>query len=345
MYEIVEKENLADNVKLFEIYAPLVAKKAKPGNFIVLRVDECGERIPLTITDFDAKKGTVTIVVQEVGKTTKKLGLLTEGDALLDFGSGSDFIDGDGIDEGNRIYLASGDTVTIYMTWNDWTASNQDYDLYLYDSFGGIVAYSDNYQGGTQQPTEKIEYSITLSGNYEIVIVNYDASATPDIEFFAYADSGASLSQQYHHPESTIITPANSGTDTTTEHDSYMQTTPLDIGLLLEMIYQCSHGGGALMAAYPGAFTVEECNQMIEWMSMNHVDSFTETGVPAGTRVAHKHGFTGDTHADAALVFSPGGDFVLVVFLYRPQWLEWEESAPLIANIATATYNYFNPTQ
>jgi hypothetical protein len=61
--------------------------------------------------------------------------------------------------------------------------------------------------------------------------------------------------------------------------------------------------------------------------------------------VAHKHGFTGDTHADAALVFSPGGDFVLVVFLYRPEWLEWEESAPLIADIATLTYNYFNPAQ
>ena len=133
-----------------------------------------------------------------------------DGDALLDFGSGSDFVDGDGIDEGNRIYLASGDTVNIYMTWDDWTASNQDYDLYLYDSFGAIVASSTNYQNGTQQPIEKIEYSVTAPGNYEIVIENYDASATPDIEFFAYADSSASLSQHYHPPESTIITPANS---------------------------------------------------------------------------------------------------------------------------------------
>jgi hypothetical protein len=143
----------------------------------------------------------------------------------------------------------------------------------------------------------------------------------------------------------TIVTPANSRTDITTEPDPYMQTTPLDIGLLLEMIYQCSHGGGALMVAYPGDLTADECNQMVEWMSRNRTDSLIEAGVPAGTRVAHKHGFTGDTHADAALVYSPGGDFVLVVFLYQPQWLEWEESAPLIADIATATYNYFNPTQ
>jgi beta-lactamase class A len=143
----------------------------------------------------------------------------------------------------------------------------------------------------------------------------------------------------------TVVTPANSRTDITTKPDPYMQTTPLDIGLLLEMIYQGSHGGGALMVAYPDAFTADECEQMIEWLNTNHIDSLTEAGVPVDTKVAHKHGFTGETHADAAIVFSPGGDFVLVTFLYRPEWLEWEESAPLIANIATATYNYFNPVQ
>jgi len=59
--------------------------------------------------------------------------------------------------------------------------------------------------------------------------------------------------------------------------------------------------------------------------------------------VVHKHGLAGDTYADVALVFSAGGDFVLTVFLHRPQWLAWEEGAPLIADIAKATYNYFNP--
>ena len=143
----------------------------------------------------------------------------------------------------------------------------------------------------------------------------------------------------------TIVTPANSRTDVTTEPDPYMQTTPLDVGLLLEMIYQCSYGGGALTVAYPGVFTTDECGRMIEWLATNRIDSLIEAGVPAGTVVAHKHGFTGDTHADAALVFSPGGDFVLVIYLYRPQWLEWEESSFLIADVATATYNYFNSTQ
>jgi beta-lactamase class A len=141
----------------------------------------------------------------------------------------------------------------------------------------------------------------------------------------------------------TIVTPANSRTNISTEPDPHMQTTPLDAGLLLEMIYQCSHGGGALMAAYPGAFAAADCSQMIEWMGMNRIDSLIEAGVPVGTKVVHRHGWISDTHADAALVFSPGGDFVLVVFLYRPQWLEWEESVSLMPDIATATYNYFNP--
>ncbi|MBE7030704.1 MAG: sulfide/dihydroorotate dehydrogenase-like FAD/NAD-binding protein [Ruminococcaceae bacterium] len=85
MFEIVRKRELNDAVKLMEIDAPLIAKKAQPGQFIILRIDEKGERIPLTIADFNPEKGTVTIIFQEVGATTKRLGQLNEGDALLDF--------------------------------------------------------------------------------------------------------------------------------------------------------------------------------------------------------------------------------------------------------------------
>lgn len=85
MYKILTKKILNSQVKLLEIDAPLIAKKAQPGQFIILRINEEGERIPLTIADFDASKGTVTIIFQEVGKTTRLLGTLNEGDALLDF--------------------------------------------------------------------------------------------------------------------------------------------------------------------------------------------------------------------------------------------------------------------
>ena len=85
MYRIVRKEALRPTVTLYEIEAPLIAKKAQPGQFIILRVDENGERIPITINNYDPEKGTVTIIVQTVGATTEKLSHLNEGDCLQDF--------------------------------------------------------------------------------------------------------------------------------------------------------------------------------------------------------------------------------------------------------------------
>lgn len=85
MYRILRKKELNPTVTLMDIEAPLVAKKAEPGQFIILRVDEAGERIPLTVADFDREKGTVTIIFQIVGATTKKLNALNGGDSLHDF--------------------------------------------------------------------------------------------------------------------------------------------------------------------------------------------------------------------------------------------------------------------
>ena len=85
MYQILKKRRLSSNVVLLVIDAPYVAKKAEPGQFIILRVDAEGERIPLTISEYDREKGTITIVVQEVGATTIKLGQMEEGDCLHDF--------------------------------------------------------------------------------------------------------------------------------------------------------------------------------------------------------------------------------------------------------------------
>lgn len=85
MYRIVKKEALKPTVALYEIEAPMVAKKAEPGQFIILRVDENGERIPITIHDFDREKGTVTIIVQTIGATTEKLRHKAEGEYIQDF--------------------------------------------------------------------------------------------------------------------------------------------------------------------------------------------------------------------------------------------------------------------
>ena len=85
MYRVLKKQDLNENVTLMEVEAPLVARKALPGQFIIFRIDEEGERVPLTIAGYDREKGSVTIIFQKVGYTTEKLGTLKEGDALLDF--------------------------------------------------------------------------------------------------------------------------------------------------------------------------------------------------------------------------------------------------------------------
>jgi ferredoxin--NADP+ reductase len=82
MYKILTNEELAPKIKLFEVYAPEMAEKAKPGQFIIIIAHEKGERIPLTIAGYDAQKGTITFVFNEVGKSTKQLGLLKKGDYI-----------------------------------------------------------------------------------------------------------------------------------------------------------------------------------------------------------------------------------------------------------------------
>lgn len=85
MFQIVGKRKLNDSMTLMVVDAPYIAKKAKAGQFIILRVDEFGERIPLTVADYDREAGTITIIYQIVGKTTMKLDQLNVGDTLLDF--------------------------------------------------------------------------------------------------------------------------------------------------------------------------------------------------------------------------------------------------------------------
>ncbi len=84
MFKIVTKEILAPAIKLFKVSAPEIAAKARPGQFIILRLDEKGERIPLTIADFDRENGWLTLIFQEVGRSTRELGELSAGDSILD---------------------------------------------------------------------------------------------------------------------------------------------------------------------------------------------------------------------------------------------------------------------
>lgn len=223
-----------------------------------------------------------------------------------------------------------------------------------------IAVMMETYRALDQPPDAEqmklLTETMTLSGNFTAnlllrdIIGGGDAyqgveNLTASMRYLGLTNTFMAAPYDETAPPPAIVTPANSRTDLNTHPDPYMQTTAREVGLMLEMIYQCAHGGGALMVAYPGAFTPEECQQMLEIMSEDRTESLIEAGLPPGTRFARKHGWADDTHADAAIVFGPMKDFILVVYLYRPQWLEWDVSNPLITRIATATYNYFNPGQ
>ena len=145
-----------------------------------------------------------------------------------------------------------------------------------------------------------------------------------------------------------VKTPANQRTDVNTDPDPYSQTTPSDIGMLLEDIYLCAeNGGGSLPAVFPGQITQNECRQMIDLLVNNKIGVLIEAGVPDGTRVAHKHGWVSlngiiNTIGDAGIVYTPGGNYVLAVFLYHPDQLIWENASKLIADLSRAVYNYYN---
>jgi len=83
MYKIVAKQKLSPVIDYFRVTAPEIARKAQPGQFVIIRIDEAGERIPLTLADWDSKEGTITLVAMQLGTSTKKLGCLNEGDTIL----------------------------------------------------------------------------------------------------------------------------------------------------------------------------------------------------------------------------------------------------------------------
>lgn len=141
-----------------------------------------------------------------------------------------------------------------------------------------------------------------------------------------------------------LAAPITSADQISAQPDGYNQMTVDEIGWLLASIYQCAYNdSGALLTAFPGQFNARECQQILHVMSFNRIGALLEAGVPEGTRVAHKHGWIYETHGDAGVVFTPGGDFALVTVLHNPTWLDFNVSFPLVAEITRTVYNYFNP--
>ncbi len=141
-----------------------------------------------------------------------------------------------------------------------------------------------------------------------------------------------------------IALPTTSADQTKANADFSNQLTVDEMGWLLAGVYQCAYqNSGALIEQFGGLYEPRECRQMLHVMSNNTVDALLKAGVPADTRVAHKHGWINDTHGNAAVFFTPGGDYVIVMMLHQPDWLFFEESLPVIADVSRQVYNYYNP--
>jgi beta-lactamase class A len=143
-----------------------------------------------------------------------------------------------------------------------------------------------------------------------------------------------------------ISTPANSG-GIDTGADRAMQTTPADMGLLLEMIAQCRDSGGVLLAVMPAQFSSEKCQALMAALrnyAPTDVPALLLSGLPAEAEAVHRPGGTATMRADAAWVNSPGGDYVLVVCLSAlDQPLDWTAANVVMADLSKAAYNYYNP--
>jgi beta-lactamase class A len=147
--------------------------------------------------------------------------------------------------------------------------------------------------------------------------------------------------------QNTYVTPANSQENLLMRPDSAMQTTAEEMGTFLSMLYYCAKGGGALLAVYPNEITPEECQAIIDLMVLNEEGNLIRFGVPKDVPVSHKHGWDLVTHGDAGIVYSPGGDYVIVEYLSLPagdtsNWLSHDITFPILREISRTVYNYFN---
>lgn len=153
---------------------------------------------------------------------------------------------------------------------------------------------------------------------------------------------GAPLLQKYS-------TPANQRLDYDTGPDVYNQTTTADMGMLLDDIYQCAEtGGGTFTAVFPGELTQSECQLMITYLTQNKIGQLLDATLPDGIQIAHKHGWVAETDGvihtmlDAGIVFTPYGNYIIVVAMYQPTQLIFDKANYLFGQISRATYNYFD---
>ncbi len=160
-----------------------------------------------------------------------------------------------------------------------------------------------------------------------------------------YFYDGAPLLQKYE-------TPANQRSDINLHPDIYNQTTPSEMDSLLADIYHCAKDNtGAIVEKFNDQVSQSECQLVLDYMANNRHGMLIEAGLPETVQLAHKHGWVEEldgllhTMSDASVVYTPGGDFSLSIYLYRSQQLDFDAANVLVAQLAQAVYNAFNSDQ
>lgn len=183
-----------------------------------------------------------------------------------------------------------------------------------------------------------------LGGNLGPLLV------TDDLELLGFENT---FLTGYFYPGAPLLrriqTPANSRSDVNTNPDIYNQTTAVEMGMLLGDIYQCAgQDSGALKAVFDNQVTQDECQKMIDYLLRNRIGVLIQAGLPEATQLAHKHGWITESdgliHAisDAGIVYTTGGNYALVIFMYHPVQLIFDNANYVMAQISAAIYNYYN---
>lgn len=206
--------------------------------------------------------------------------------------------------------------------------------------FERMVVYSEN------PPADKLmaTYLDEIRGPL-IVSEDLEAMGMENTFLGGYFYLGAPLLKLFE-------TPANSRTDIFLDPDLYNQTVPSEAGQLLAAIYECAQGGGGLLKqTFPTEITTPECQLMIDTLAANQIGLLIEAGLPDDITVAHKHGWVQEldgqlrSMSDVAIVFTPGGDYVLTIFLYDSTRLDFDQGNRLVARLSQTVYNFFNLDQ
>lgn len=140
-----------------------------------------------------------------------------------------------------------------------------------------------------------------------------------------------------------IPTPGNQQTVWDTNPDSNLQSTPREMGEILAAVYECTQGKGRLLEVFPNEITSDECWQILYYMTHDEFQELAWAGLPKFKQqwIVHKHGFAYETHSDVALVWGPSGPYVISIFLYRKNWMDWGTSNGTMQDLSRITWNFF----